>query len=164
MQTSLLCNNYSAIGISPPQFLQSALDDWIATNSNQSTCGNSMSEVVDGAPYQARIVNHVNPSTGQIRCIEWRIVLVLGLNTSRQSDVLNCIFRLRYTNYFVLYSQGYQFFCGGTRCFTQRSFVIETPIILPIPLDYFSRIGVIRDGTQLPQFVMVQGERNNIIS
>jgi hypothetical protein len=33
-----------------------------------------MSKVVDGAPYQARIVNHVNHSTGQIRCIEWRIL------------------------------------------------------------------------------------------
>lgn len=84
-----------------------------------------------------------------------------NIYTSRQNDVT--AYSVYNTNYFVLYSQGYQFFCGGTRCFTQRSFVIESPMILPIPLDYFSRIGVIRDGTQLPQYVMVQGERYKCI-
>ncbi|KAL9976612.1 hypothetical protein ACROYT_G013934 [Oculina patagonica] len=41
----------SDVGIPPPAFLQCALDDWMATDTRQSTCSLSLGQIVPGAPH-----------------------------------------------------------------------------------------------------------------
>ncbi|XP_078363533.1 uncharacterized protein LOC144647729 [Oculina patagonica] len=56
----------SDVGIPPPAFLQCALDDWMATDTRQSTCSLSLGQIVPGAPHYLGVVNYIHPVTSQV--------------------------------------------------------------------------------------------------
>lgn len=60
------CFLHSDVGIPPPQLLQHALDDWLSTDTKQSTCGLTLAQIVQGSPHYLGVTNRVHPSTGHI--------------------------------------------------------------------------------------------------
>ncbi|XP_073243528.1 uncharacterized protein [Porites lutea] len=59
--------------------------------------------------------------------------------------------------------QQYHYYCGGKRSFTKRQFVVGVPLFLPISIEYFPQRGIITDASQIPLFVLMEGERFSLM-